>query len=215
MFAVTLQLVVSNVKGLQQARVTATEQRILTAARELFVRKGYHGTTLTQVADAAGVGHRTVYVRFGTKAALLRRVVDVAVAGDPEPVAVQDRDWFQRAVTAPTLDERLDALVGGTAELMARAGTLFGLVLEAQSTEPQLAAAMQAGREATRDSLRSFVRGLVSDGLVESRDPEWLAETVALAGQAETFLLLQRTTGWDIERYRTWLGDTLRRVMTS
>ena len=61
------------VKGLREARVAATEEQILAAARELFVRNGYHATTLTEVADAAGVGHRTVYLRFGTKAALLKR----------------------------------------------------------------------------------------------------------------------------------------------
>ena len=59
-----------NVKGLRAARVADTEERILVAARTLFLRDGYAATTLAAVADAARVGHRTVYVRFGTKAAL-------------------------------------------------------------------------------------------------------------------------------------------------
>src|SRR6201987_6367019 len=102
-----------DVKGLRAARVADTEERILAAARTLFLRDGYAATTLAAVADAARVGHRTVYVRFGTKAALLKRVVDVAVAGDTRPIDVIGRDWFQTALTAPTLAARLAACARG------------------------------------------------------------------------------------------------------
>src|SRR6201987_610529 len=107
-----------DVKGLRAARVADTEERILAAARALFLRDGYAATTLAAVADQARVGHRTVYVRFGTKAALLKRVVDVAVAGDTRPVDVVSRDWFQTALTAPTLEERIAASARGSAALM-------------------------------------------------------------------------------------------------
>jgi AcrR family transcriptional regulator len=110
-----------DVKGLRAARVADTEERILAAARSLFLRDGYAATTLAAVADAAGVGHRTVYVRFGTKAALLKRVVDVAVAGDTRPIEVTGRDWFQASLTASTLPARVQAYARGVADLMARA----------------------------------------------------------------------------------------------
>lgn len=201
------------VKGLRAARVAETEERILAAARELFVRKGYHATTLTAVADAAGVGHRTVYLRFGSKAALLKRVTDVAVAGDTDPVEVADRDWFEPALTAATLDERIDALAHGTAELMRRAGDLFDVVQQAQAAEPLLAEAFQAGREATREHLHAVVRHAVADGLAgRLADQAWLRETVALLGQAETYLLMRRTVGWTVEDYHDWLRATLHHV---
>jgi hypothetical protein len=46
---------------------------------------------------------RTVYVRFGTKAARLQRVIDVAIAGDTEPIAVVDREWYRVAPSADSL----------------------------------------------------------------------------------------------------------------
>ena len=202
------------VKGLREARVAATEERILAAARELFVRNGYHATALTEIADRAGVGHRTVYLRFGTKAALLKRVTDIAVAGDPEPVDVAHRDWFQAAFAAGTLDDRIAALARGTADLMDRAGELFAVALQAQAAEPLLAEAFEAGRATTRQNLHEFVDRAVADGLLaEPRDPVWLKETVALAGQAETFLLLRRTTGWHAGDYHGWLTTTWRRLL--
>src|SRR5919109_333620 len=93
--------------GLRAARVLANEERILRAAHRLFVRDGYQATTLTAVADAAGVAHRTVYVRFGTKASLLKRVVDVALVGDLAPIDVVGREWYRAATTAPTLEARI------------------------------------------------------------------------------------------------------------
>jgi AcrR family transcriptional regulator len=201
------------VKGLRQARVAATEERILAAARELFVRKGYPATTLTEVADLAGVGHRTVYLRFGTKAALLKRVTDLAVAADDQPVEVARRSWFQAALTAPTLEERIDVLARGIGELMGRAGALFEVVLQAQAAEPLLAEAFQAGREATREQLRTFVRRAVDDGLAAGvTDAAWLGETAALVSHAETYLLGRRTLQWTVDGYRAWLGTTLRRL---
>jgi AcrR family transcriptional regulator len=64
--AVILHLVTTPVNGRQAARVSATESRIVAAARDLFVERGYAGTTLADVADAAEVAARTVYLRFGT-----------------------------------------------------------------------------------------------------------------------------------------------------
>jgi len=73
---------------LRQAQTALTEQRIVAAATELFLADGYVATTLEAVARRARVAARTVYVRFGTKAALFKRVVDVAIVGDTEQVDV-------------------------------------------------------------------------------------------------------------------------------
>lgn len=209
-----LHRVTTPVKGLRAAKVAETQERILEAARALFVRDGYHATALTAVADRARVGHRTVYVRFGTKAALLRRVVDVAVAGDAEQRTVGEREWFQAALTGPALPDRIDALVDGNADLMDRAGDLFEVVLQAQASEPELAEAFHAGRADTRELLRRFVRTARTDGmLADVDDPVWQEETVALTCQAETYLLLRRTTGWGKREYRDWLRRTLRELL--
>src|ERR1700685_1590504 len=92
----------SPLPSLRQAQIAQTEQRIVVAATELFLANGYVATTLEAVAKHAQVGARTVYLRFGTKAALFKRVVDVAIVGDTDPVDVLGRDWVQETLTAPT-----------------------------------------------------------------------------------------------------------------
>ena len=205
-----------DVKNLRAARVAETEERILAAARELFVRDGYAATTLTAVADAARVAHRTVYVRFGTKADLLKRVVDVAIAGDTQNVDVQSRDWYRAALAAPTIGERIGLLADGSAALMARAGDLFAVAQQAEPVEPVIADAFRAGRAATRDSLRHFFTQMRDDGLLPAdADLDWLCDTAGVLAHASTYLLIRETLGWTTDQYRTWLRTSWQRLITA
>jgi AcrR family transcriptional regulator len=201
---------------LRAARVADTEDRILRAAADLFVRHGYAGTTLTAVADAARVGARTVYLRFGTKAALLKRVVDVAIVGDTAPVDVRGRDWFATALGAPTAAERIAAFARGGRDIMARAAALLAVAQQAAATEPEIAAAAQAGREATRDAVQTFWARMAEDGLLPGGcDVGWLADTTSVLAHAETYLLITRTLGWNPDEYQRWQIVTYTRLITA
>jgi AcrR family transcriptional regulator len=205
-----------DVKNLRAARVAETEERILAAARELFIRDGYAVTTLTAVADAARVAHRTVYVRFGTKAELLKRVVDVAIVGDTQDIDVQSRDWYQAALAAPTISERIGLLADASAALMARAGDLFAVAQQAEPVEPVIGDAARAGRAATRDSMRRFYTQMRDDGLLAADvDLDWLCDTAGVLGHANTYLLIRETLGWTSGQYRTWLATTWERLIAA
>src|SRR5499426_694922 len=116
---------------LRQAQIRQTEEWIIAAATELFLADGYVATTLEAVARRAQVGARTVYLRFGTKAALFKRVIDVAIVGDTEPVDVLGRDWMQAAMTAPTVAERIAANAAASRQIMQRTGALFSVAQQA------------------------------------------------------------------------------------
>jgi AcrR family transcriptional regulator len=200
--------------GLRAARVVENEERILRAAHELFVRHGYQATTLTSVADAAGVAHRTVYVRFGTKAVLLKRVIDLALVGDLARIDVVNREWYRTALTAPGLDARIAAFAKGSARLVASAADVIAVAREAASTEPVLAAAARDGRAATRDAVHVFWAQARGDGLLPvGCDVDWLAETTGVLAHAETYLLMRETLGITPQRYRRWLTATWQRMV--
>ena len=212
---VILHLMTKPVKptGLRAARVLENEERIVRAAHQLFVRDGYQATTLTAVADAAGVAHRTVYVRFGTKAALLKRVIDVALVGDLAPIDVVSREWYRTATTAPTLDARIAAFAAGSARLMASAADVIAVAREAEPTEPLLASAAHAGRAATRDAIWTFWTRAREDGLLPGGcDLTWLAETTSVLAHAEAYLLMRETLQMTQKRYQNWLATTWRRM---
>lgn len=204
-----------DVKGDRQtARKAETETRLVRAASALFVERGYAATTLADVAALASLAPRTVYVRFATKADLLLRCVGVAIAGDAAPGAISARPWMAEAMTAPSLGERIRLMAAITADLMERAGPLLDVAQQAAATEPAIAAAAQAGRDDTRHVLSEFWHGLYRDGLLPPRcDIAWLADTATLLAHADTFLLLRKTTAWDIAAYREWLERTWHRLI--
>ena len=199
--------------SLRQAQITQTEQRILAAATELFLADGYVATTLEAVAKRAQVGARTVYLRFGTKAALFKRVVDVAVVGDTEPVDVLGRDWMQAALTAPTAAERIAASAAAARQIMERTGALFAVAQQAAAVEPLIAAQWQLGREQTRYAHAVFWTRMAEDGLLDPvLDLDWLIDTSTILAAAETYLLIRRLTSWDLDTYQDWLVTTTVRL---
>ena len=199
--------------SLRQAQIAQTEQRILTAATELFLADGYVATTLEAVAKRAQVGARTVYLRFGTKAALFKRVVDVAVVGDTEPVDVLGRDWMQAALTGPTAAERIGASAAVGRQIMERTGALFAVAQQAAAVEPLIAEQWQRGREQTRYAHAVFWTRMAEDGLLDPvLDLDWLIDTSTILAAAETYLLIMRLTSWDLDTYQDWLVTTTVRL---
>jgi AcrR family transcriptional regulator len=195
--------------SLRQAQIAHTEERILAAATELFLADGYVATTLEAVARRARVGARTVYLRFGTKAVLFKRVVDVAIVGDTQPVDVLSRDWAQAALTAPTAAERIAASAAAGRQIMERTGTLFAVAQQAAAVEPLIAGFWQQGREQSRHAQAVFWTRMADDGLLDPGvDLAWVIDTSAILGAAETYLLITRLTGWDLDAYQDWLVTT-------
>ncbi|GAA3722502.1 TetR/AcrR family transcriptional regulator [Streptomyces tremellae] len=56
-------------------RRSASDEKILAAAKELFLAGRYDGVNLEQVAERAGVSRQTVYNRFGAKETVFREMV--------------------------------------------------------------------------------------------------------------------------------------------
>lgn len=85
--------------GVRQQQAEATRQRIVTAARQLFGRQGYHATGTNEIVEAAGVGTRgALYHHFADKAALFRAVFEEVEVdlGARAAVALTGTTWFER-----------------------------------------------------------------------------------------------------------------------
>ena len=199
--------------SLREAQIAQTEERIIAAATELFLENGYVPTTLEAVAKRAEVAARTVYVRFGTKAALFKRVVDVSIVGDTQPVNVLGRDWAQAGMTAPTAAERIAASAAVGRQIMQRTGALFAVAQQAAAAEPLIAEFWQQGRQQSRQAQAMFWTQMADDGLLDPAiDLDWLIDTAALLAAAETYLLITHMTSWDLDTYQKWLVATFTRL---
>jgi AcrR family transcriptional regulator len=196
--------------GLTAQRVARTEAELMDAARDLFLEQGYVPTTLAQVAHRAGLAARTVYVRFGTKAALFRRVIDRALVGDSEPVDVAHRPRTLEAMTADSLDARIAALADVCIGVAERAGPLFEVAAQAEAVESEMAQAAAAGRRATVDLCADFWRRAAADGLLpDGVDPATLSVVTDLLVCADSTVHLRRTDSWSPSGHRALVVGTL------
>ncbi|WP_159851005.1 TetR/AcrR family transcriptional regulator [Nocardia sp. CY41] len=196
---------------LWDARKADTEKRILTAATRLFIAEGYVATTLAAVAAEAFVGVRTVYLRFGSKAELLKRVIEVAICADTEYAdsdsdSDSDCDWAALALAAPSLEERVHAYACGVRSLVERVGPLVTVAAEAESSEPGFVEAAQSARRAIHASVATIWERFKTDGLLSAAvDLDWVIATASVLGQPETYVLMTRTLEYDAEAYQVWL----------
>src|SRR5947209_14409360 len=83
----------------EQAR--QTRRRIRAAGEALFVSSGYAATSMKEIARAADVAERTLYLNFPTKAALLNEIIRVAVRDHDHDELLLAGRAFTSALKAP------------------------------------------------------------------------------------------------------------------
>jgi hypothetical protein len=88
---------------------------------------------------------------------------------------------------------------------------LLKVAHQAEAIEPEIAERAHAARTQTHQAIGGFFRKLATDGLMSGEHVDWVAETGAVLGQAETYLLLTKTT----EQYESWLVETWTRLVTT
>jgi TetR/AcrR family transcriptional repressor of mexJK operon len=89
--------------------VRRTRAAVLAAARTLFLRHGYGGTTMEEIAAEAGLTKRTLYNNYGNKDTLFHHMVDDTVAY-AESFARGLHEEFAVGITKTNVGARLEAL---------------------------------------------------------------------------------------------------------
>lgn len=82
---------------------SARRADILSAAQNLFSRNGYHGTSIPDIAHAAGISTGLIYYNFSNKEEILLACY--------EAIAALHLDLFHQTQTMPDLLQRFDFIV--------------------------------------------------------------------------------------------------------
>jgi TetR/AcrR family transcriptional regulator, regulator of autoinduction and epiphytic fitness len=122
------------------AAAAARRLAVVAAAKELFERRGWAGTRVSDIAARAGVSQKLVEASFGTKAALLAAAVEYAIRGDVEPVAMPQRERVRAMEAAPDADAMLRLHAAHLREVNARSARIARVVEQAAAADPAAAA---------------------------------------------------------------------------
>jgi AcrR family transcriptional regulator len=192
---------------LRALRAEETRATVIGAATELFTTGGWAATGMRDVARDAGVSVETVYSHFPSKRKLLDAVIDHAVMGDSEPVAVAQRPEFV-AMGQGRRHDRIAASASIVAGINRRTARFAQLIREAATSDEEIAEVLRATRERQRSDVEAgvaLVLGRAPDD--DERDGTWAIVS------PEVYLLLVEQSGWTVDRYERWLAETLARVL--
>jgi AcrR family transcriptional regulator len=198
----------------RDAAAARTRRAALVAAKRLFEERGWAGTRVAAVAAEAGVSQKTVEAVFGTKAELLRAVVDFAVRGDEQPTPIAARPAVARMEAAATAKAMLDLHAVQVRRISERSAGVAWVVEQAAPGDDRVAEVwrrMNTNRRAgTRWAARTLLAKPDCDSRLRSRDVE---TTFWLALDWSTYRSLTTGRGLGPRGFERWLRDYYRRML--
>ena len=180
------------------------------AARSLFEERGYAATTIEAISERSDTPQATIYRLFASKLGILKAVIDVAIVGDDEDVAMADRPQVRELLADADAHQRLAQFAALLRDLMARTAPVHRLLADAARSDPEAASLLaeiaRQRQEGQQRVARSLARaGALREGLRE-RDA---ADVIHALASPEVYGLLVLDREWSGERYERWIASTL------
>jgi AcrR family transcriptional regulator len=195
----------------REERARHTRHQILVAAHELFLERGFARCAVADIAAHAGVARPTVLSVFDSKAALLRAVVDLAMAGDDEPVPIAQRSWFQPVWDATTQEDCLDAYARACVRIGRQSADVIELVRRAADESIENAEMwnqLQRNRRFGAGTIAARVKelGPLPRGLTVRR----AGDRIFVLNDSGHYRTLVTESGWSEKAFGAWLSDRMR-----
>jgi AcrR family transcriptional regulator len=208
-------------KQVGEASREATRRRLIDAAAQAFLEGGYTATTVPALARRAGVSVQTLYLAVGGKPALLRAVLEQALnppggasTGDSRPLG----DDYRRGLHAHATEvrqgsddprARLHAIAHVYRNSAERAAPWWWLYRNAAATEPEIAADWDQLQRLRRETLAALLHDLPDEELRPGLTRDDAIDTLWAIASPETYDLLVERRGYTLDRYQTWITNTL------
>lgn len=150
---------------LKNSKRDALRQTILDVAAELFVSKGFLGTSLQDIADAMGMGRTGLYYYFKSKDEILQALVEkITVFTDQQSAAA-----LSRSDGSPP--EILREMVRSHATIMLEHAVAFRVVERNEDELPPAARRIQdASKRALLDHFAQVIERGMTDGSFRAGD---------------------------------------------
>jgi hypothetical protein len=148
-----------------------------------------------------------VYANFRSKADLLMAALDVAIAGDAEPVPLAQRPEFT-ALGSGSWHQRVRAAARLTTSIHQRTAGVHLALREAAASDTELARLLREAEQNRRITVEQGAALAVGHALTrEECDGLWAVVS------AEVYQLLTELRGWTPQQYETWLASVIDRLL--
>ncbi|HEX6345163.1 TetR/AcrR family transcriptional regulator [Umezawaea sp.] len=182
----------------------ATQRAILDAARDLFVRKGYFGAKVEEIARTARVAPATVYAVGGGKSGLLRTLIESGTTAE-DVVAV--------LATMESIDDPRELVlfvVRSTRLVFEQWSDLMRQVAAAAPQEPTVRESQRVAHAGMRGGLARAAQRLADLGaLREDVDVARATDLFWLHLCNAAYFIRTDDLGWSLDESETWLAEAL------
>ena len=193
----------------RDAAARQTRARILDAAEHELIRHGYHAMTIASLARAAGVSPQTIYNSVGGKAAVVKALYDVRLAGDDEPVPIGEHPELLRILDQPEVAATLRGYIALGRGMYSRIGPILGALLaDGPGADADLKAFMDTIETERRVGNTSIVEHIDAKfGLPAQLSAEGAVDILWVATSFDLADRLVRRCGWSLDAYEQWVAE--------
>ncbi|MGW6282112.1 TetR/AcrR family transcriptional regulator [Kribbella sp. NPDC055071] len=192
----------------RRERARQRRRDVVVAAQELFEADGFQATTISAVAQRAGVSAESIYKGFGTKAALAKAVFDFVIAGDDEPIPMAERPEIRAVQAEPDVRQKIRLYTASFPERQDRSAKVQILIRDGRHSDETLRETWQSLLDERLTGMSMFGRHLLETGdlrpgitLDEITDVLWTYTAV------EFYELLVLLRGWTPQKYAIFVAD--------
>jgi AcrR family transcriptional regulator len=178
------------------------------AARDLFVERGYPGTTMGAVAARANVSLKTVYNAYTTKAGLLRAVWDLSLKGDLDDAPVAERPWYTALLSEPDPHLQLALTAENSRIVKTRIAPMLKVIRDAASVDDDLATMWDLIQTDFWANQQAIIQSLASKGALRpGLDIGRATDLLWTLNHPDVWLLLVDRRGWSPTEWEIWFAS--------
>jgi AcrR family transcriptional regulator len=199
----------SAVRDEQAAR---TRARILDAASDLFLERGYARTTMKDIAERAAVARDTVHAIFGNKARVLTALIDVRLVPDagvdnitqrPDALAIRDE---------PDQRKQIELFANFIAGISTGIRPVFEILRTASAVEPEMAKVFEEMDRYRMINMQTYAKWIAARGPLRVNTRR-AGEIIWAIASPDVSRMLCEEIGWTESQHARWLADTLIRTL--
>jgi AcrR family transcriptional regulator len=198
--------------AVREEQAARTRTRILDAAAELFLERGYARTTMKDIAVQADVARDTVHAIFGSKARVLTALIDHRLVPDgsvtnvtqlPEALAIKD-EVHQR--------KQIELFAKFIASISTELRPVFEILRTASAVEPEMAKVFEEMDQFRMNNMQTYASWIAARGPLRVSTRQ-AGEIIWALASLDVARMLCDELGWTESQHARWLSDTLIRTL--
>ena len=195
-------------------RAAANRAAVLDAAGRAFLEHGYAAVSIPAIAKLAEVSPEFIYKAFGAKPDLLKAMFDRSVAGDDEPIALQQRPDIRRLAALTDAAQVIDGYANLLGTIQVRVTPVYLLARDAAAADPAAAPVLEQMNAERLAGMAAMAKQLVRLGqLRDGLKPKEVRDVLWTYNSPEIYDLLVVRRGWSIRQYTEFVRQALRAAL--